>query len=104
MPCARPAHRSFLTGPGSRTPPRGWSRLPWPGGLPARLAERKAGRAGRNSGACRSASRNYLVKYQYSGTRVNSGLKVTFFSLLVIAWIPNGLGSGTHMNGSCSAP
>jgi hypothetical protein len=36
-----------------------------------------------------------LVKYQYSGSSVNSGLNVTPFSLLVTAWIWNGFGFGT---------
>ncbi len=65
---------------------------------PARPAERRGRRAGR------TYPLSYLVKYQYSGSRVNSGLNVTLCSLLDIAWIPNGLGSGTHMNGSWFAP
>ena len=44
------------------------------------------------------------MKCQYSGNIVNSGLKVTFFSVLETAWTANGSGSGTHMNGSCSVP
>ena len=66
---------------------------------PCPPAARSVGRSGR-AGACPSS---YLVKYQYSGSRVNIGLKVTPFTLLVTAWMANGCGTGTHMNGSCCA-
>ena len=46
-----------------------------------------AGVAPPHGGATPGTLRDYLVKYQYSGYRVNSGLNVTLCSLLATAWI-----------------
>jgi hypothetical protein len=56
------------------------SRLQFPQSCPP--ASRSASGAGGQD-----VPRNYLVKYQYSGSMVNSGLNVTLCSLLLTAMI-----------------
>jgi hypothetical protein len=69
----------------------------FPQPLPARLAEHRNGAGGQER------SRNYLVKYQYSGSRVNIALYTTSCSLVLAAMISYGFGTGTQRYGSCCA-
>jgi hypothetical protein len=75
--------------------------------MPSRLSSRSpcppASRSTGTERAGRNVSQNYLVKYQYSGSRVNIALYTTSCSLVLAAMISYGFGTGTQRYGSCCA-